>query len=85
MCIQRHPCKYKCFENYSALFQSFPVFQHHNPGFDCGCKKKPNFDFNQNQNINLGNYNFFNCMEPQKCKNKFRFCVQGSIKLDGSC
>ena len=92
MCIQRHPCKYKCFENYSALYQGFPQFQNNNSNFDCGCKQQQNFDCieKQSQFVGFGNCNFFNlqpnhCPCRQKQNDRFKFCIQGTIKFDGSC
>ena len=84
MCIQRHPCRYKCFENYSALYNSFPV-QNSSP---CNCfkKQKPcGCGQNSGISINYGDLNYFNNPCPPTKQNKFNFCIQGTLKLSGSC
>lgn len=83
MCIQKHPCRYKCFENYSALFNDFAQFSQNNPNLlDCECKRTPC----QNS---INNYNYFNCPCRKRCgqnkKTNYNFCIQGTIKLNGSC
>ena len=76
MCIQRHPCKYKCYQNYMTLFKEFPNNSSNN-NFDnnCWCNKpepKPNCGCFKN-------------LFPISNKNKYSFCLQGTIKFDGFC
>lgn len=72
MCIQRHPCRYKCFQNYSELYQQFPTQNVQNSS-PCKCG---------------GNMQYYNgyqpCQQP-KMRNKYTFCMQGTIKFDGFC
>ena len=77
MCIQRHPCRYKCFQNYSELYQQFPIqnVQNSSP-CKCGGNNMPCFN---------GCYqNCQPCIQPKK-QNKYTFCMQGTIKFDGFC
>ncbi len=101
MCVQRHPCKFKCFQNYNTLCNEFPVFDNkrHGDDFicDCNCKRIRNIpcDFDNKQNEqNWGQDNDFDCgqnnwLVPNKqqknCFDKFHFVITGTVKFDGSC
>ncbi len=84
MCIQKHPCKYKCYQNYTALFNEFLGSQNssYNYGNNCWCKKTT-----PKQNCSCFR-NLFPMQSQQNelyNKNKYSFRLQGTIKFNGFC
>ncbi len=80
MCVQKHPCKYKCYQNYMALYRQFPIMpNNNNQNNECWCKPAKE---------NCGCFkNLFYQPQQNNClnKNKYSFCLQGTIKFDGFC
>ena len=101
MCVQRHPCKFKCFQNYTSLCNEFPVVEkkRRDDDFICDCRCRRMHDmpceFDRNNKQDNWNWRQDNCdqqtewicfeKQQKKCLDKFRFCITGTVKFDGSC